>query len=386
MSLSASRLGAGLVLATGLLLPAAPILAASAVSPQATLVQSLTSLAQDRGPMAMDGRFKISSVADYYRGKDGKLDAQFRIVSRTTGGTLQTQQSEGQIVAEKLSTANLPDMDSFTLPSAMGFEWKYRSGQVFFRVKDVPADLVAQLPEELRPYVNSWLRADLPQDVQEEIAAQTQLTPDAAIAQFTQAITASMDAATAKKLLATPAIQVTGIERRFVVNGHQMLRLKARINPAFVNLLQQAELKRTDEMYKSWGASAAVRAEGRAGVNTRYAEAKRVTNALRFAFEIDTTAKALTRIEMGGTVAKPLMETRFRSARPYEVRIGTQRTTLNLGLNLKRGPQPDVVVPSEATEILSQIQRWMSGSFTGATEPAIGEDLPMPTEDATGTY
>jgi hypothetical protein len=80
------------------------------------------------------------------------------------------------------------------------------------------------------------------------------------------------------------------------------------------------------------------------------------------------------------------METRFRSARPYEVRIGTQRTTLNLGLNLKRGPQPDVVVPSEATEILSQIQRWMSGSFTGATEPAIGEDLPMPTEDATGTY
>lgn len=384
MPLSASRIGAGLVLSTGLLLPAMPTLAAT-LSPQATLIQSLKASAQDRGPMSLDGRFKMTSVADYYRGADGKMEAQLRLVSRTTGGALASQQSEGQIVVEKLAMKDMPDADDLALPPSMAFEMKYRSNQIFFRVKDVPAALLAELPEELRPYVNTWLRIDLPQDVQDQISEAARLSPDAALAQVTESLSGSMDAAMAKKLLATPAIQVTGIERRFVVNGHQMLRLKARINPAFVNLLQQAELKRTDEMYKSWGATAAVRAEGRAAVNTRYADVKRVTNALRFAFEVDTADKALTRIEMGGTFAKPLTETHFRSARPYEVRIGTLRTTVSLGLSLKRGPQPDVVVPSEATEILSQIQGWMRGTFSGATEPAIGEDLPMPAETATGT-
>ena len=152
------------------------------------------------------------------------------------------------------------------------------------------------------------------------------------------------------------------------MNGHQMLRLKARINPTFVNLRPAGgtQAHRMDATVLGRLGRRPPKA-GPASIR-RYAEveARDGTTALRLRSRHDRQGPHPRRrwAVSPNNSWRPV----FRSARPYKSVSAPSAPQSASGSTSSAARSRTSPCAERSDRDLSQIQRWMSGSFTGAAD------------------
>jgi hypothetical protein len=234
------------------------------------------------------------------------------------------RESEGSVMVENIRFTYQQggDSETFALQQPITLDWKYTRAWLYFRVSDLPMELkIAMQPYVGDPnlYINRWFSIDL-------------------------RVTSTTTYQRVKNLPNTPvpanAFRIMRIESRTKdANGHDILRIRARINSALIYAEQRAEIakiSRTDRL----------RTTKIQAINTRYAELRRTLLPMQFVFVVDTVDQRLLRLEAGGRVTEPQKTCSFN----WTTGRSTCRTTGTRTVNFLGGISflPEATSPIEA--------------------------------------
>lgn len=336
-------LGAGLMSASAILLA----LPASAATPQQTLNQILAS-EQAKGPQRMDMTMDVSFASRPYKVTESREEGLVKL--RMSLRDLPASKSgEGRISLDKVTVTTKgykqePRTESFDNPLAV--QWKYADKKVYARLESVAQAIVDEMKKDevdLSPYIGQWYMLDL---------AQFSELLKGGLGELNQS-TAPLDAVNKVKSNDLAAwkgksvLLVTSVQKRTTdAEGHKILRLRVRVNPAFVNAMHQAEIKKI-------ASNDPQRKTKIADVNKRYQEMRLSLSRLQMVVMVDETAKTLDRIEIGGNQTEPIKTCTYniKTGRDVCRTTGYKTTRVLAGISIMPDSGAAVEIPGSALSV-----------------------------------
>ena len=282
---------------------------ASAATTQQLLNQAIKAQAESKRPMAMDGRMTVTGKSALFNGnvEQGHGSASFRLMSRALAPVAgqKSPDSEGQLILEKAVLHDFEKPEHLEITKPVGLEWKMVNDAFYFRAKDVPMEWAQELPEEVRQYLNQWLKLAIPKELSDSannglIAPQMQPQDLLKMGLGNSVLTAEQDIKA--RLNKLPLFLVTRTEKKIVVDGKTILRLRVILNPALLTLLQNEEFKALK------GMSASYRREETARINKKYAEIRTALRKFSAVMELNTTDNYVRRFEIGAKFVEPVKD------------------------------------------------------------------------------
>lgn len=360
-----SLVGAG---SLGLMLP----LTASAATTQQLLNQALKAQMESKRPMAMDGLMTLKGQSTLTKGNvdNGHGSASLRLMSRTLAPVAgqKSPDSEGQLLLEKASLYD-PDNTQFTdgrfeLANPVGLEWKMVDDALYFRVKDVPMEWTNELPEDMRQYINQWLKLAIPKELTVPTSPESGLATPAMDPQEILQATLGKELGDAEllktKIQNMSVFLVNRTEKKTIVNGKTILRLRVSINPALITLLQNEEYKAAREYPASY------RREENARITKKYTEIRTTLRKFSFVMELNTTDNLVSRMELGAKFTEPVQDCTWNVRTQKDVCKTTGRTTFDLvgGFNFSyRDQQAAVKTPPAAVDLMQLFTEYITNSL-----------------------
>lgn len=357
----------------------------SAATTQQLLNQALKNQSASQRPMVMDGRFDVTGKSVLFKGnvEQGKGMASMRMMSRSLAPKVGQKMvdSEGQIILEKAEISDKKTGEEISITKPVGFEWKTIDSALYFRAKDVPMEWVNELPEEARQYVNQWLKLAVPK----ELLANTQ--NDGLIAPALQpqdVLKASLGKTLSdtdllkQKLQNMSVFLVTRTEKKMVVDGKTILRLRVVLNPALITLLQNEEYKALR------GYSASYRREELARINKKYTEIRTALRKFSFVMELNTTDTVVRRMEVGASFTEPVQDCTWNVRLNKSVCKTTGRSTFTLagGFNFNVKETGAIEAPAASVDLMQLFNDYMKNSLGASTEASTTDETAV---DATTT-
>lgn len=277
-----------------------------------------------------------------------------RVLPRNASGTL--MDTEGRFTIEKLMASEMP----FALEQPLAIQWKYAQDRVFFRVERLPEMLVNYLKGQdvdLSPYIGQWFELD-----QEVMSGMKEL----------QKNTTGMNQSDLEKLARERAFIAVRVEKRTKdANGDSIARIRARLNPVFINRLLQEELKKLDKKSPDY------RANYNAVVQSHQKLAK-VLRAMTFVLTVNENKNELNRLEVGGTVTEPRKTCTYNYSTNKDACRTVANTTIQFtaGFSINKDSGAAIELPSNSMKFFEFIGR-LSGESLDASSSTSSNDSMM---------
>lgn len=353
----------GLGLAS-LLLP----IGASAATTQQLLNQAIKAQAESKRPMTMDGRMTVTGKSVLFKGnvEQGHGSANFRFLSRALAPVAgqKSPDSEGQLILEKAILHDFEKPEHLEITKPVGLEWKMVNDAFYFRAKDVPMEWAQELPEEARQYLNQWLKFAIPKELS-DTSSDTNLIAPALQPQDVLKMGLGSSVLNAEqdikaRLNKLPLFLVTRTEKKMVVDGKTILRLRVILNPALITLLQNEEYKALK------GMSASYRREETARINKKYTEIRTALRKFSAVMELNTTDNYVRRFEIGAKFVEPVKDCTWNDRLYKSVCKQTGRSTFELSGGFNFAPkdnQPAVEAPAASVDLMQLFTDYMKNSL-----------------------
>ena len=326
----------------------------------------------------MDGRMTVTGKSVLFKGnvEQGHGSASFRLMSRALAPVAgqKSPDSEGQLILEKAVLHDFEKPEHLEITKPVGLEWKMVNDAFYFRAKDVPMEWAQELPEEVRQYLNQWLKLAIPKELSDSannglIAPQMQPQDLLKMGLGNSVLTAEQDIKA--RLNKLPLFLVTRTEKKIVVDGKTILRLRVILNPALITLLQNEEYKALK------GMSASYRREETARINKKYAEIRTALRKFSAVMELNTTDNYVRRFEIGAKFVEPVKDCTWNTRLQKSVCKQTGRSTFDLagGFNFTlKDNQPAIEVPAASVDLMQLFNDYMKNSLAAPavdTAPAM---------------
>lgn len=264
-------------------------------------------------------------------------------------GTATTSQSQGTFVIKSFRDQDI--QFSFTTPDIVQFEWKKVDGSAYIRLAKVPPEilnfltpLMEQSSQTLPDFIGRWYR--LPSSDLDSVKAFTM--PAAFLAEeSTLAEKLGFGDFDQMRLKTQSLLQVIRLEKRETrADGHVLARVRIRLNPRVITMLQQEELKQIS-------AKDSQRVAKRQAINKEYAEIRTMLAGLSAVAVIDETAGTLERLEVGFKKSEPKKECAWNDRLKRDVCKTTGRSTaaLAMGFSFFSEPPKPVAAPVNFSEL-----------------------------------
>lgn len=274
----------------GLLFP----LTSFAASPQQILTRVFKAETGRLDPAYVSAEVKLDFLT-HQRGKTDEKNA-FHVSFWTRAlPATPKKDNEGGISLDGLSLAPdaLTNPPPFILDRPVSIRWKSMEAKTYLQVEQLPQsllDMVKTLGVNPDPLLGQWISTSLKeaQNLTGSLSDSSSLNPRSLL----------MLTDDLKELEKQPPLRATMIERRSTDDqGHTILRIRAKVNPAFIEAMRRLEAKdlnrRDRDYYKQL-----------ASLNKKYAEMQRLLRQLFITVTVDDTASVLKQIEMEGTFKK----------------------------------------------------------------------------------
>lgn len=157
-----------------------------------------------------------------------------------------------------------------------------------------------------------------------------------------------------------PLFLVTRTEKKMVVDGKTILRLRVILNPALITLLQNEEYKALK------GMSASYRREETARINKKYTEIRTALRKFSAVMELNTTDNYVRRFEIGAKFVEPVKDCTWNDRLYKSVCKQTGRSTFELSGGFNFAPkdnQPAVEAPAASVDLMQLFTDYMKNSL-----------------------
>ncbi|MCC7357330.1 hypothetical protein IT408_02370 [Candidatus Uhrbacteria bacterium] len=367
----------GLSLASFLL----PI-SASASTTQQLLNQAIKTQFESTIPMTMSGSMTVTSKSVLFKGNVQQNDgaASFHLMYRTLAPVSDQKfpDSEGQFIIDKAYLHDSKKTQQIDITKPIGLEWKMVHDALYFRGKDLPIEWTQELPEELKQYINQWLKLSTLNNSENPESNSLGVIQPLDLLQSSlggSILSAEKDVKT--RLKALPWFLVTRTEKKTVIDGKTILRLRVVLNPAIITLLQNEE-------YKSLkGMSASARREETTRINKKYIEIRTALRSFFAVMELNTTDQYVRRFEMSAKITEPVNDCTWNDRLSKTICKQTGRSTVTLvgGFNFApKNDQPAIVIPTTSIDLMQLFNSYMKNSL-GSSDVESPEAVEDPTPD-----
>lgn len=249
---------------------------------------------------------------------------------------------------------------------------------VYVRVSDVAPLLLEQLPvaaasssePNLRALIGTWIKID-PSELGQDAQDLSAFSPEVS----SVARASSMDELRA--LVAPGSVfQITGTEKRYKNEaGEQLLRLRVRINPRFVDRILDAE---DAQAVKAGGKkmTAKARATARKGMVTSFAPLKLVA-------VVNMTKGTLDRVEGAYVKSESVYRYEWKNNKEKKYYNGKTTTDIRFGVSMQAIADRQISVPEPSLSFKTLMDQWkeamMQGVPTSTPEAVEIPQAPSPT-------
>ncbi|MEO5927700.1 MAG: hypothetical protein ABIO72_03185 [Patescibacteria group bacterium] len=337
MTLSFRRALLSSALALSMVLPF-QAMAATAPTPQMALDAALAKLMAQTS-MRADSELSLHVQKRTLKERTYSADTsvRMRMSQRTTPAVEGKSDSEGKLVIEQFESAD----GSAKLNSPITIEWKKVGTSIYFRGMSLPQELVdtlGSLQIDPTPLVGKWLRIDSSgsDSIEESLIRELPL-PDA-VSLLTNS-KAGLPAL--KQLLRVVRVESTTTS----ADGHKHLRIRVRLNPQLITMLQQRDIAAVPK--------GAARAASVREINTNYTKIRSVLAGLQMVVVVDATATSLDRLELGLERIEPTTDCSWNSTWTKQIckTIGYQKTKLAFGVSFFAADATTIVAPVDAQSL-----------------------------------
>lgn len=169
--------------------------------------------------------------------------------------------------------------------------------KLFVKVDSLPPSISAYLTAggvDASALTQHWIEFDL--SLIEEEFRVLGSSPTALLAMGSTGLGTAADLKALEKM---PFLLVSRIERNWTDNGHNITRVRLRLNPAVINALHRIELNKIPRTDKARSRKVTL-------VNEQFAKIRAFTSKLQLVANLDRTSGTLNRLEAGGTYQEPM--------------------------------------------------------------------------------
>lgn len=263
-----------------------------------------------------------------------------------------SRNGEGRFVVEAAHISSARSglsEEEVDLSGPIAIEWKYVNGMMYFRIAEMPTEVRQQFSTlfgDVSAYIGHWFSMDARQDA----PSISKVLDDAGLP-------------TGK----SPFLLTRVEKRERTADGHDIVRLRARINPTMLSVARWNEIskiKLTDPM----------RAYRIRTINDRYAQMRKYMLPAQFVFMIDTTDQTVKRMEVGGRIATP------KKSCTYDLRLrrsvcrtqSVQSFTYLGGMNILPEATTPIEVPADASDFQAYMKAQIEKMYPPVTStPAV---------------
>ncbi len=265
---------------------------------------------------------------------------------------------EGRFVIESahLSSQSGVREENMDLSGPIAIEWKYVNGMAYFRIAELPVEVGQQLGlwlGDVSSYIGRWFSMDTRQDA--------------------PSFAKALDEA-GLPLGKTPFL-MTRVERRErTADGHDIVRLRARVNPTILAVARLGELAKVGRLDP-------MRAYRIRSINDRYAALRKYLLPAQFVFVLDTTGQTVQRMEVGGKISTPnKLCTYDARLRRSICRTQTIRSFSYLGgINFLPEATTPIVVPADTSDFQTYVKTQLNKMYPMPTSTLDTLDSPTST-------
>ena len=322
---------------------------ALAATPQQMLNAAIqTNLA---APYRINGEVKIDvtekPLARSERTKTTHVELRFD--QRVQNDTKRSEAAEGKFVVAKVKTSGSSVEESDTeLPAPITFEWKSVNGMTYLKIQELPAQITQQfsaLGIDLSKIAGQWISYGGGQ-LRDEVVSKFPLMPDL------PANPVADKEMTLKDILALTKISPIQILRteskKTLPDGRTILRLRVRVNPAFVS-----EMLRLDR--KKVALNDPERKTKLADLAKRYTKIRKFISKLHIAVELDATTSKITRLEFGGRMTEPTKDCEWNDDYTKQTckTVGYKTIQYAVGINILADRGDALIPPSDAIDFMA---------------------------------
>ncbi|MCC7522818.1 hypothetical protein IT407_03400 [Candidatus Uhrbacteria bacterium] len=255
----------------------------------------------ERAPSRVEGEFRYDveikpvgkSGADEALSMNSKIGFRVRSIPNTDP---KLSQNEGRLSIE-LTGGSFLSVAPIAWNGPITAEWKIVDKMAYIRVVNIPSGIIEYAKKEAgfdpTPLIGVWVGTSLELDDLTQGLSEIRTLPDTkTLEELTGVSTAEW-----KQLERTPILSVTRVEKTWRnASGEEIRRLRFRINPAFINAVQNLEIRRLPrDSYRTQ----AIR-----DINTRYATLRTQLNRFAMVANVNVPKVRVERIEFGGSMVE----------------------------------------------------------------------------------
>jgi len=320
-----------LAMAGAILVPAI----AQAATPQQVLNSALANINPSTPAMSM-GDLNIRTTDKSYASKTPSQDiqAQLGLNGRTVPsqgsaeGTLAVKKVEGKAMGVTIPTTNDPAT----------IEWKVVGGAFYARVSKASDAVVGALKligVNAANAVGTWVKAD----VGSLLSMNGNVANSASLAGVPTSQLGSVNVMTPK------ALQVLSVEKRWKEGSDDMMRLRVRISPTFINNAMNAELAKVNKKAKDAAAQ-------RKAIVAAYAQVRTFASKVQIAVNVNVTKNTISRVETFMKQQEPMKTCKLNKAnRQVCTTTGIRTTEVRSGFTVKGSSASSISAPTNAITI-----------------------------------
>jgi hypothetical protein len=316
-------------------------------------------------PLHVDGELTLNMTTRALT-KDGDvgtgsvhMSLSERVLSRDTANP----QSEGRFSVDKadITKTKLVGEPAIHLDQPISIQWKNVGAIAYVRIEQLPAsitDALSTLKIDLSPVLGQWISIDT-KTVVDQLMGGLPLSGAG-----TSALNAG-SLSDLQSLAKQSALRVTRVEKRWTgADGHQLMRLRLRVNPTIVTTLWRAELKKvaSDDPFRAMTIK---------DINKRFGKLRSLVAGTQIAANIDVTAGTLLRLEFGGTTSNPNQTCTWNTRLDRDVCKNTSVTVVrySAGLSFQKDIGLSVEAPTGAITMEELIKKLTPPEASTSTEP-----------------
>lgn len=272
-----------------------------------------------------------------------------RMHSREKG----SEQVEGRLALDRIEAQGegagpIP----FELDKPIAVQWKQLGTTFYGRIEQVPQsliDLLASAEIDAHTAIGQWIHLDTAEFFAHVKARlPLELMPTSTTSSMNSFVMKDL-----KQLSQYPMLQVLRVERREKQpDGQSIVRLRARINPATIQLLQTMEKRNLPR-------DPAERRAQLQAIDKKYAEIRKLLNGMQMAIMVDETARTLKRIEIGGTQVKTDQTCAWNTRLKRSICRNTGRTTITyaIGMTFQKDTGGAIERPTNSMSVMDLFQQ-----------------------------
>lgn len=327
-----------------LFLMAAPF-GAGAATLQQIYGNAVKATFQKGEPLRVDAKADLGLTVTPQKGAKTQTDTQLRLMLRYRKQQGTRQDSEGQLVFERIKTndpkSSLPD----TLGKPLAIEWKHLDKMAYFRLKTqtpIP-ELEKQLGPDAAKFIGQWLSVEGNEGSQDVKSLTTTSLPS---------VGSMFQSSTSNDLLDLKVVKAEKTTRR--PNGDLVYRMRLAIDPAIITKRRNARLAALKSLKDSTS-----KRDQTAAINKDAVEQQAAAKHTWIVAEVNQTKNTLERLEFQGWTDSSKTDI-FTSQKSKET------LKFKAGITFKRDGDWEVAAPTNSLDLKEVLTSLLSQMFAQA--------------------